>query len=52
VTLPGITISRFQDGQIAEDWTASDNLTLLRQVGLWRALALAVRYASGRLPGA
>jgi predicted ester cyclase len=52
VTLPGITISRFQDGQIAEDWTVSDNLTLLRQVGLWRALALAERYASGRLPGA
>ena len=25
VTLPGITISRFQDGQIAEDWTVSDN---------------------------
>jgi len=52
VTLPGITISRFQDGRIAEDWTVSDNLTLLRRVGLWRGLALAVRYATGRLPGA
>jgi predicted ester cyclase len=52
VTLPGITISRFQDGQIAEDRTVSDNLTLLRQVGLRRGLALAVRYATGRLPGA
>jgi predicted SnoaL-like aldol condensation-catalyzing enzyme len=48
----GITISRFQDGQIAEDWTVSDNLTLLRQVGLRRGLALAVRYATGRLPSA
>jgi predicted ester cyclase len=52
VTLPGITISRFQDGRIAEDWTTSDNLTLLRQVGIGRGLALAVRYATGRLPGA
>jgi len=51
VTLPGITISRFQDGRIAEDWTVSDNLTLLRQVGLRRALALAARYATGRLRG-
>jgi predicted ester cyclase len=52
VTLPGITISRFVDGKIAEDWTVSDNLTLLRRLGLRRALALAARYATGRLPGA
>jgi predicted ester cyclase len=52
VQLPGITISRFRDGQIAEDWTASDNLTLLRAVGLRRGLALAGRYAARRLPGA
>jgi steroid delta-isomerase-like uncharacterized protein len=52
VTLPGITISRFQDGRIAEDWTVSDYLTLLREVGLRRGLALAARYATGRLPGA
>ena len=51
VTLPGITISRFQEGRIAEDWTVSDNLSLLRQIGLRRGLALAVRYAAGRLPG-
>jgi steroid delta-isomerase-like uncharacterized protein len=52
VALPGITISRFHDGQIAEDWTVSDNLTLLRQVGLRRGLALAVRDLRRRLPGA
>jgi predicted ester cyclase len=52
VTLPAISISRFQDGQIAEDWTVSDNLRLLRQVGLRRGLALAVRYATGRMSGA
>jgi hypothetical protein len=49
--LPGIAISRFERGQIAEDWAVSDNLTLLRQVGLRRALALSLRYATGRLPG-
>jgi steroid delta-isomerase-like uncharacterized protein len=50
VTLPGITVSRFQDGQIAEDWTVSDNLTLIRQVGLRRGLALALRYMTRRMP--
>ena len=39
VTLPGITISRFANGQIAEDWTVSDNLALLRQLGVRRARA-------------
>jgi predicted ester cyclase len=48
VTLPGITISRFENGKIAEDWTASDNLTLLRQIGLRRGLALGARYARRR----
>jgi predicted ester cyclase len=52
VTLPGITISRFEDGRIAEDWTVSDNLTLLREVGLRRRPVLAGRYAARRLPGA
>jgi hypothetical protein len=45
VTLPGITISR--DGMIAEDWTVSDNLGLLRQIGVRRGLALAARYLRG-----
>jgi steroid delta-isomerase-like uncharacterized protein len=47
VTLPGITISRFRDGKIAEDWTVSDNLGLLRQIGVRRGLALAARYLRG-----
>ena len=51
VTLPGITISRFENGKIAEDWTVSDNLELLRQLGPLRGLALAGRYLTGRLPG-
>ena len=49
VTLPGITISRFEHGKIAEDWTVSDNLELLRRLGLRRGLALAARYVAGRL---
>jgi predicted ester cyclase len=38
VELPGITISRIEDGRIAEDWTSSDGLHLLRQLGV-RGLA-------------
>lgn len=51
VTLPGITISRFENGKIAEDWTVSDNLTLLRRLVLRRGLALAARYAARRSGG-
>jgi predicted SnoaL-like aldol condensation-catalyzing enzyme len=51
VTLPGITISRFENGKIAEDWTVSDNLELLRRLGLLRGLALAARHLARRLPG-
>jgi hypothetical protein len=36
----GITISRVEDGEIVEDWSASDNLDLLRQLGIRRALLL------------
>jgi predicted ester cyclase len=49
VTLEGITISRFAEGMIAEDWTASDTLDLLRQLGLRRAAILGFRYLTGRL---
>ena len=48
VELMGITISRFENGKIAEDWTTSDNLTLLRQLGLVRALRLGARYLRRR----
>ena len=51
VTLPGITISRFEQGKIAEDWTVSDNLELLRQLGPRRGLALAARNLTRRLSG-
>jgi predicted ester cyclase len=48
VTLRGITISRFADGKIAEDWTTSDTLDLVRQLGLRRSAILGLRYATGR----
>jgi predicted ester cyclase len=44
VRLWGIVISRLEDGQIVEDWAATDSLALLRQLGVWRSLLLAIRY--------
>ena len=43
----GIVISRIEDGEIVEDWAASDGLDLIRQLGPWRILLLG--FAS--LPG-
>ena len=37
VSINGITISRFQDGLIVEDWSVTDTLGMLRQLGVWRA---------------
>jgi predicted ester cyclase len=49
VTLPGITVSRFENDTIAEDWTVSENAALLEQLGPRRAIALAARRLTGRL---
>jgi len=38
VRFGGITISRFEDGLIVEDWTVTDTLGLLRQLGPWRSI--------------
>jgi predicted ester cyclase len=40
----GIVISRIEDGEIVEDWAASDNLDLLRQLGPWRILLLGLAW--------
>ena len=52
IRLPGITISHLAEGKIVEDWTSSDNLGLLRQLGPWRTLLLGpgwlVAQAKGR----
>jgi predicted ester cyclase len=49
VTLGGITISRIRDGRIAEDWTSSDNLDLVRQLGVRRSAAAALKMLRWRL---
>ena len=44
----GIVISRIEDGEIVEDWAASDNLHLIRQLGPWRLLLLGLAYVRAR----
>jgi predicted ester cyclase len=44
VRLTGIVISRFLEGRIVEDHAASDTMELVRQLGMWRTLLLAMRY--------
>lgn len=44
----GIVISRIDDGEIIEDWAASDSLEVVRQLGLRRALLLGVDWLRGR----
>ena len=51
IRLPGITISHLADGRIVEDWTSSDNLGLLRQLGPWRTLLLGVDWLRARARG-
>jgi predicted ester cyclase len=43
VSVNGITISRFEGGLIVEDWSVTDTLGMLRQLGLWRSILLGVR---------
>jgi hypothetical protein len=40
VRFNGITLSRFQAGLIVEDWSVTDTLGMLRQLGVWRSLLL------------
>lgn len=42
VRFNGITISRFEDGKIVEDWSVTDTLGMLRQLGAWRSVLLGV----------
>jgi ketosteroid isomerase-like protein len=44
----GITISRLADGEIVEDWSASDYLDVLRQLGLLRLMLLGVDWLRTR----
>jgi hypothetical protein len=49
VTLRGITISRFEDGKIVEDWGYSDTLDLLRSARPPRLVALGAEQLIDRL---
>lgn len=44
VRLTGIVISRFRDGRIVEDHAASDTMELVRQLGIWRSILLALKH--------
>ena len=43
IRINGITISRFKDGLIAEDWSVTDTLGMLRQLGAWRSALVCLR---------
>ncbi len=51
VRFGGITISRFEGGLIVEDWSVTDTLGLLRQLGPWRSILLAFRAMLSRRRG-
>jgi len=44
VHINAITISRFQDGLIVEDWSVTDTLGMLRQLGIWRLVLVGLRH--------
>lgn len=50
VRFNGITISRFENGLIVEDWSVTDTLGMLRQLGLPRSVVVGVK-ALRRLVG-
>ena len=43
ISFEGITISRFEGGLIVEDWTVTDGWSMLKRLGVWRALLIALR---------
>lgn len=43
VRFNGITISRFENGLIVEDWSVTDTLGMLRQLGAWRSVLVALQ---------
>jgi hypothetical protein len=48
ISIWGVVISQVEDGEIVEDWAASDSLALVRQLGPWRTLLLGLRWLRGR----
>ena len=52
VRFNGITISRFEHGLILEDWSVTDTLGMLRQLGLARSVLVGLKFLRGQLGGA
>ncbi len=48
ISIWGVVISQVENGEIVEDWAASDSLALVRQLGPWRTLLLGLRWLRGR----
>lgn len=48
ISIWGVVISRIENGEIVEDWAASDNLDLIRQLGPWRTVLLGLRWLRSR----
>jgi len=48
VRFNGITVSRFENGLIVEDWSVTDTLGMLRQLGLARSLLVALKAWAAR----
>ena len=44
VLINGITISRFRDGLIVEDWSVTDTLGMLRELGVFRSALVGLRH--------
>lgn len=44
VSVNGVTISRFKDGLIVEDWSVTDTFGMLRQLGAWRSALVGLRH--------
>jgi predicted ester cyclase len=43
VRFNGITMSHVEEGLIVEDWSVTDTLGMLRQLGIWRLLLVMLR---------
>ena len=43
VRFNGITISHMEGGLVVEDWSVTDTLGMLRQLGAWRLMAVMLR---------
>ena len=48
VRFNGITVSRFENGLIVEDWSVTDTLGMLRQLGLARSLLVGLKVWAAR----